>query len=772
MSSFIKFLESFDKDPIKKGKQFEYFVKWFLENDPEWSTQVKQIWLWDKYPHRWGKDCGIDLIFKHTNGEIWAVQAKFYAPTTSITKANVDTFLSESSRHGIDKRLLIATTDLLSPNAKKVCEAPQAKPVIRYMLSHFLASTLEFPAKLEDLNKVKKKKPPKPRPHQIEAIANVIKHFKLSDRGQLIMACGTGKTYTTLWIKEKLSAQSTLVLLPSLGLLSQTMREWTASRKKHFEVLCVCSDQSVGKKEEDESIMSVGDLGFPVTSNVKEIQKFIKSDGARVIFSTYQSSPLIAEAQKNKNLPAFDLVIADEAHRCTGKLDSAFSTVLNNKLIRANKRLFTTATPRIYSTAVKTASEGRGVEIVGMDDESLFGKVFYSLSFGQAISRKPNLLTDYQVIIIGVDNPMIAKWIKDRELLALDPNNTMDAQTLASQIGLLKAINDYNLKRVISFHSRVNRAESFVNEIQKVSSWIPKKHRPSGKLIADFVSGVMPTDKRRQKLDRLKGLDSDERGILSNARCLSEGVDVPSLDGIAFIDPRASQIDIIQAVGRAIRLSNNKKIGTIVLPVFIEDGANAQASIEASNFKPIWAVLNALKAHDDVLSQELDQARTALGEQALTKNKTGGLSKIIVDLPASVDASFSNSLKTYLVEQVTESWNFWYGLLNRFAKKNGHTRIADRAKFENRNLGSWVSNQRHNQNKLTTKKINLLEALPKWSWDALRDRWDEGYICLEEFVAEFGHSNVSYHQKYKGFPLGSWVSHQRRKKDTLGSECL
>ena len=770
MPEFKTLYASFDSDPHKRGKQFEHFVKWFLKTEPEWSTQVEKIWLWKDYPDRWGKDCGIDLVFKHKNGETWAVQAKCYAPTTSITKSDMDTFLSESSRHGIDKRLLISTTNMLAPNAKQVCEAPQAKPVIRYMLANFESAAIEYPARLEDIAKAKPKIPPKPRPHQTEAIATVAKLFKTVDRGQLIMACGTGKTYTTLWIKEKLSAQSTLVLLPSLGLLSQTLREWTSSRTKSFEVLCVCSDQTVGKKEEDESISSVADLAFPVTSDVKEIQSFIKGQGARVIFSTYQSSPLIAEAQKNKKMPAFDLVIADEAHRCAGKVGTDFSTVLDNKLIRANKRLFATATPRLYSAAVKTAAEGRGVEMVGMDDENLFGKVLYSLPFGKAIAGK--LLTDYQVIIIGVDNPMIAQCIKDRELLAIDPKNTMDAQTLASQIGLLKAINDYDLKRVISFHSRVNRAESFVDDIQKVVTMIPKKHRPSGNLITDFVSGVMPTDKRRQKLDRLKGLDTNERGILSNARCLSEGVDVPSLDGVAFIDPRASQVDIIQAVGRAIRLSTNKKIGTIVLPVFIEDGENAQASIEASNFKPIWDVLYALKAHDNVLSQELDHARTALGKQSLTKNNMGGLSKIIVDLPASVEASFSDSLKTYIVEQVTESWHFWYGLLIKYVKSHKDSRIPSRLKFENYNLGGWTAHQRGSKDNLSSERIKLLELLPYWTWEFLDDQWNDGFDKLKAFIAKHGHAKVPARLIIDGVKLGIWVGTKRKGKDKVSIEII
>ena len=430
------------------------------------------------------------------------------------------------------------------------------------------------------------------------------------------MACGTGKTYVTLWIKEALNAQRTLVLVPSLGLLSQLLREWTFAAATPFEVLCVCSDQTVGSKGNDEAIHSVADLAFPVTSDADEVKRFLSGAGNRVVFSTYQSSLVVAAAQADASIPAFDLAVADEAHRCAGKVGSDFTAILDNAQIRSAKRLFATATPRTYSSTVHKAAEDRGVEVVGMDNAALFGEVLYALPFGKAIERK--LLTDYRVVIIGVDDPTIAQWIANRELVSTGTGIETDSESLAAQIGLLKAIKDYDLKRIISFHSRVNRAEDFTTDMQNTMQWISDEHRPSGTLRTDFVSGNMPANKRKIKLDQLKALSADERGVLSNARCLSEGVDVPSLDGVAFIDPRSSQVDIIQAVGRAIRLSPDKKAGTIVLPVFIAAGEDAASTIEASNFKPIWDVLNALKAHDDVLADELDQIRTEMGRKSGT----------------------------------------------------------------------------------------------------------------------------------------------------------
>ena len=763
MATFSEFFSSLDPDAGKRGKQFEHFIKWFLKNDPEWATQVDQVWLWEEYPDSWGRDCGIDLVFKHKNGENWAVQAKCYAPTTSITKADVDSFISESNREGIDKLLLIATTDLIGANAKQVCDA-QDKKVTRYLLSHFDESDIDYPASLEDLPKAKPKDKPKPDPHQITAIKAVSSKLATVDRGQMIMACGTGKTFTTLWIKEKLGVDSTLVLLPSLGLLSQTLHEWTMAANEPFEVLCVCSDESVGKKGSDEAVHSIHDLAFPVTSNAAEIKAFLNRSGKKVIFSTYQSSPLIAEAQEDPSVPPFDLAIADEAHRCAGKFTGDFSTILDSQKIRAKKRLFTTATPRTYSSNVKKAAQDRGVEVVGMDDEAVFGKPLYTLNFGEAIRLK--LLADYRVVIIGVDDPMISEWIKNRALVRSETDIEMDAESLAAQVGLLKAIKVYDLHRIISFHREIKRAEWFAKDIHRVIEWADDKHKPSGEIKSDFVSGEMPTNKRRRKLGELKNLSGNQRGILTNARCLSEGVDVPSLDGVAFIDPKGSQVDIIQAVGRAIRTNRNstvEKIGTIVLPVFIGKSDDPEQALEEGNFKPIWDVLNALKAHDDVLADELNQIRTELGRKGGGKVDPDAFSKITIDLPVGIDKSFGDGLRTLLVEQSTDSWEYWYGLLLKYTNEYGNALVPNSyLSSDGYSLGKWLTKQRGRRNLLSRERIEKLEELPKWTWNAIDSLWDENFSELEKYLDKNDNVNVpQLHVTNSGLKLGLWVGVQR-----------
>jgi len=763
--SFSILYNSLDSSPVKRGKQFERVVKWFLKNDPEWATQVDEVWLWDEWPERWGADCGIDIIFRHMNGEHWAVQAKCYSPDYTVTKHDVDRFLSESNRSLIHHRLLVSTTDRIGLNAKRVCEA-QEKSVVLFRLSDFNNSLLDYPPNFALLHQSLRKPRPVPRDHQNEAIAAVANGLRDADRGQLIMACGTGKTFVALWIKEALNSQRTLVLVPSLSLLSQLLREWTFAASAPFELLCVCSDESVGSKGGDDAIHSVTDLAFPVTSNAAEVRRFLGGSGDRVVLSTYQSCLVVAAAQSQPDVPAFDLAIADEAHRCAGKVGGDFGAILNKEQIRSAKRLFATATPRTYSRSVKSAAAARGVEVVGMDDNALFGAVLYALPFGKAIERK--LLTDYRVVIIGVDDATIAQWIDQRKLVSTGTGVETDSESLAAQIGLLKAMKDYNLKRVISFHSRVSRAENFITELQKVADWTSDEHRPSGVLHADFVSGNMPAGKRKVKLDRLKELRANERAVLSNARCLAEGVDVPSLDGVAFIDPRSSHVDIVQAVGRAIRLSPEKKTGTIILPVFLKSAADAVSAIEASNFKPIWEVLDALKAHDDILAWDLDQIRTEMGRARGKGVSAGDLGKVGISLPSTVDESFGTALRTYLVEQVTLSWSFWFGLLEAYVGENGSAWVS--AKYvtpDGYKLGMWVNGQRNSKLKgeLSQDRISRLESFPEWVWDAYQEKWEVGFAALTKYVQTHGDAKVpGAHITPQGYGLGTWISTARRKK--------
>lgn len=773
MATFDEFLTSLERDfgEQGKGKPFEVFCKWFLQNDPEWSGVVDKVWLWDEYPNKWqGKDLGTDLVFRDNEGQIWAVQAKCYSTHRSTKKTDLNSFLADAGRQQVHRMLWMQTTDNMEANAEASLKH-RDKPVTIFKLTNFRDAQIDYPASFTEFTKANVKPKPTPEPHQIDAVEAAKKGFSDHDRGQMIMACGTGKTFTTLWVKEALQAHTTLVLLPSLSLLSQTMREWAWARNQDFKILNVCSDATVGKKTED---MDPADAPFPVTSDVEEIALFLKKPEAKVVFCTYQSSGLIAQTQLDEGIPSFDLAVADEAHRCAGKADAGFATILDGTKIRANKRLFTTATPRYFGKVIKDEANARDLEVVGMDNEAMFGPVVHKLSFGEAIERK--LLTDYQVVIVGVDEPMVREWIEREEIVATDPDNQTDARTLAAKIGLIKAIKDYDLQRVISFHSRVKGAKEFSEELADVINLVDPEHRPSGAFLSDYVSGEMKAGDRKQKIDRLKALDGFDRGILTNARCLAEGVDVPSLDGVAFIDPRGSQIEIIQAVGRAIRRVRGaavQKVGTIVIPVFIEQGDDHEASIEASNFKPVWDVLKALKSHDEVLAETLDQYRTNMAKNA-SQNRERITDKIIFDLPTTIDVEFSAALRTVLVEATTASWEFWFGLLEEYVAHVGNALVPDGWKsIDGYALGSWCRSQRQVFKKalVDPEKQIRLNGLRGWSWSPFDDQWFASFQALKYFSEETGHSSpdVNYTTQ-DGLKLGRWVVKQRSKREFLAPD--
>jgi predicted helicase len=571
-------------------------------------------------------------------------------------------------------------------------------------------SEVDWPASINHLATGKRKKPRTPRKHQKSAIADVLAGFESSKRGQLIMACGTGKTLTALFIAKETEAKRILVLLPSLSLLSQTLREWASSDFK-FEFLPVCSDETVSTP--DAALGSVSELGFPVTTSPEEIARFLKRrSGNRVVFATYQSSPRIAAAFAGGGIPKFDLVIADEAHRCAGRVSSDYGTVLDEDLIPSKKLLFMTATPRYFTGRVIKEAKESDFEVASMDDHQVFGPVFHTLSFSDAIDKK--LLTDYQVVIVGVDDDTYLEWVNEGQFVTIDGTKVTDARSLAAQIGLLKAMKRFDLHRIISFHSRVKKAKEFASSMPGVLAWMPKNQKPKGSLISDFVSGEMPTGTRKVKLDRLATIEPSERALLTNARCLTEGVDVPALDGVAFVDPRSSEVDIVQAVGRAIRLADDKKIGTIVLPIFISNSQDPSISLDDPSFQSIWKVIDALRAHDAKLAESLDSIRRGLGSGVSTERFPR---KICFDLPQQVSDTFSESLQAKIVERTTSGWEYSFGRLLCFTIREGHSMVPRGHCEDGYNLGAWVKKQRSARTEgiLSEDRVARLEALPAWS---------------------------------------------------------
>jgi superfamily II DNA or RNA helicase len=738
------------------GRDFERVCKWALENVPEYRQRLRRVWLWDDWTGRWGRDAGIDLVAEDQEGGLWAVQAKHYDPAYSIKKADLDSFLSESSRPEFSFRLLIATTDHLGPTARRTLDA-QEKPVAWLLRSQLEALDVAWPNAATPL-RPKKPKRNRPRPHHRLAIAECAAGLDASDRGQLIMACGTGKTLVGAFLAERMEVRSVLVLVPSLSLLGQTLREWATAMD--FDYLAVCSDETVTKDEQDAVVASTSELGIPVTTNAERIARFLRRRGeaTKVIFSTYQSSPQIAAAQVLR-VPNFDLVIADEAHRCAGPQAGVFATVLDSTKIKARKRLFMTATPRYFTGRVKREASEADWEVASMDEVAKFGPVLHRLTFGQAIEQE--LLSEYRVVVVGVTDAEALDLASRGAFVTHDGQAVTDARTLARQIGLLRAMAKHDLRRVVTFHSRIEYATRFASSLPVTSAWLSVRRRPSGDLWADHVSGQMTAGERDARLRRLSAVGSSERGVLTNARCLTEGVDVPTLDGVAFIDPRRSQVDVVQAVGRAIRRAENKSVGTVVIPLFVDEDADPESVLESSEFERVWEVVKALRAHDEVLGEELDELRRALGRGKASITRPG---RLRLDLPVGVGDAFARAFDAKLIRCSTSRWDEGLGAASAYREERGHLRVPQlHVTAEGFPLGTWLSTRRGEGNRgvLSAERMAQLDALGM-VWDPREEDWLAGLAAATAYAEANGHLVVPV--KYttaEGFPLGRWVRKRR-----------
>jgi len=765
-STVLKILEKLDERT--KGLHFELYCKWFLENDPCYSMQLKKVWLWNDWPDNWGRDNGINLVAETNHGEFWAIQAKAYSGNYYVTKTDVDKFLSESARKKISYRLLISTTNNIGKKARKVM-LEQEKKVGICTLDDLENTLLDWPLSIKELKPSVRKKLYTPRDHQKRALKDVIEGFGNSWYGQLYMACGTGKTLIGLWLFEKLKCQNALVLVPSISLVSQIYREWSANSRNTFNPIFVCSDPTV--REKDQIISDTSELGFPSTTNSDDIIKYIHSTSTpKVVFSTYHSSPVIAEVCKKDSSVIFDLTIADEAHRCTGSTSSDFTTIVDKSAIKTKRKLFMTATPKIFSDHVKRKAEELDCEIFSMSDEDVFGPVFYRLSFSQAI--KENLLSDYQILISVMDNETYREYAEKGRFVLFD-NNETDARTLASQLLVAKAIRKHKLRRVISFHNRKTTAERFIDTFSSALTLLSENNRPKISFF-ESIFGSMQQRQRNNVMRQFKNLQEETTGLLGNVRCLSEGVDVPTLDGVAFIDPKGSEIDITQAVGRAIRKSPEKKIGTIIIPVFVDSDTCEEVDLEKSCFKTVYKVLKALRAHDDVLAEELDNFRLELGKRKFRKKPK--LSKVIVDIPAKIGKKFSDALQIKIIENCSSSWHFYFGLLEEYARKHGHLRLTAKHVEDGYKLGVWISTQRTQFKKkvLEKWKIEKLDSIG-FSWDRSEDDWKEQYNYLKKFREVFPDrwpKDKEHWPPDNPLNLGVWCGTQRQdyKKNKLGKD--
>ena len=629
-----------------KGSRFEQLAKAFFEQDALYRDQFERVWLWMDWPDRGGRpDTGIDLVAKNTDdGEYTAIQCKFYGPNSTIRKEDIDSFISTSGIYvpgapRYTKRIVVSTTDRWSTNAEEALN--QQIPVARLGARDFENSSIDWTQ--FDISRptvMVQRERNSPREHQREAIAAVLDGFKDHDRGKLIMACGTGKTFTALRIAEQQSRPSDIILFlaPSITLVSQSVREWGNQATEPMQVHVVCSDTKTGRVgDEDTSESGRYDLVAPATTdhevllaNVKRSQAF---DRRTVIFSTYQSLEVISKAQE-LGMGEIALVICDEAHRTTGvtlanKDESSFVMVHNNASIKADKRLYMTATPRIYGGQSKSRAQAAQATLTSMDDEKTYGPDFYRFTFAEAVEA--DQLCDYRVLVFGLEESVISRDLQ--QVLGdgdLDLSLNDAGKIVASWNAMSKQKSQYEqfeqdpdpMRSVVAFASRIKESEAFrdsFNEIVQSYDGTSDGRRYE----ADHIDGRDNSLKRSERLDWLRET-GDECHILSNAKCLTEGVDVPALDAVMFLSPRRSQIDVVQAVGRAMRKSPGKNFGYIIIPITVPASESYEKIVLDQKFNPTFQVLQALKSHDEDFYDTINQADLKDNKKVSVAIFTGG----------------------------------------------------------------------------------------------------------------------------------------------------
>lgn len=610
-----------------QGTQFERFTQSFLQTDPLWAEQFSKVWMWDQWPEKWGHDSGIDLVAERRDGGLTAIQCKFYAPTHRVSKGDLDKFLSASGRGGFTERLVVSTTTQWGATAEETIRE-QSVPVRRLGLADFEQSRVDWATfDPETPTALSLSGASDLRPYQRTAIDDVKAGFETADRGRLIMACGTGKTFTSLRLTEEYvgAGGSVLFLVPSIALLSQALREWSNNTSVGITPLAVCSDSKASrerKASEDSSEISVVDLALPATTDPDRLAEHMKEartdgEGMRVVFATYQSIDVVAQAQKIAGLEPFDLVVCDEAHRTTGATlagseESAFVRVHDEGYLQASKRLYMTATPRIYDDASKAKAGKAQAVLASMDDEDTYGPEFYRLGFGEAVGL--GMLTDYKVLILTVNQEAVNESMQDAFAENGELNLDDATRLVGCWNGLAKrgdsehsfGLDPQPMRRAVAFAKDIKSSKRVASQFEEVVSAYVENHEDEApgdvlKVEAEHVDGSMNSMERTALLDWLKE-DTEEYTcrVLSNARCLSEGVDVPSLDAVMFLNPRRSVVDVVQSVGRVMRLAQGKKYGYIILPVVVPAGVSPEKALDDNrNFQVVWDVLQALRAHDE-----------------------------------------------------------------------------------------------------------------------------------------------------------------------------
>ena len=633
LQSVLNYIDEKSTSSARKGILFERLMRQYFLTDPLYEDRFSEVYLYKEWasldPSRNPRDLGIDLVAVEPDGTFCAIQCKCYAPTTHISKPDIDSFIAESSRSHFTARIIVDTGGSWGDNAEAAIKGidPPCK-VIRFR--DLERSPINWPdLSIEPPENLSLQEPFKLKSHQQNAFDDVVEKFKYHDRGKMIMACGTGKTFVSLRIAEEIAGEGGLVLylVPSIALLGQAMREWAEQKQIPHRYIGICSDTTAGRTNED---MRIEELEIPVTTDhiaIGQELSSLDSQNMTVVFSTYHSLPIVEKGISPLYAKAntmFDLILCDEAHRTTGiqranEDVTHFRLVHDNTRIRAQKRLYMTATPKIYTESAYNVAAQHRAGVYSMDDEETFGPEFHHLPFSKAVEIGE--LTDYKVTVIAIseseaDAALQAFYQSGGSEISITDATKIVGCWRALQNPERKPQGDETIKPIrsaIAFTNRIaesKRIQHFWNDIiDKATQEMPEETLPENFTCQiDHVDGTVSAINRKAKLEWLRYPREGECKILSNAKCLSEGIDVPALDAVMFMAPRQSQVDIVQAVGRVMRIAEGKKDGYIILPVAIPEGVDpADALDNNERFATIWSVLRALRSHDDRFNAEINK---------------------------------------------------------------------------------------------------------------------------------------------------------------------
>jgi superfamily II DNA or RNA helicase len=733
-------------DEQSRGAAFEVFAEAYLATQR--IHQAREIWAGTMPPSLQQrlrlpfKDMGVDGVFVTTSDETACYQVKFRSGRPSLTWSELSTFFGLADV-GV-QRLVFTNCDDIS----NIAEERQGAVFVRGGdLDRLTADDFRvIEAWLVGSTAPKKKK--LPLKHQDAALKDILNGLAQHPRVTALMACGSGKTLVALWTAERLNARTVLVLLPSLALVRQTLHEWLHETNwPEVEYRCVCSDSAV-QLEEDAFIVRPSEVDFPVTTQSSVIRRFLErqTNAVRIVFSTYHSAAVVAEAVAG--LPPFDFGVFDEAHKTAGREGMKFSLALNDNNLPISRRLFLTATPRHYDVAPENKS-GEGRTVLSMDVPEIYGPVVHRLPFSTA--AKLGIITDYKVLISIVTSDMVTDELLRRGVVIVE-GEEIKARQVANQIALKSAIEQHGVSKVFTFHSKVEAARSFTSDSPEgIVTHLPGFH-------CAHIHGAMSMAYRKTLM---REFADAPRAILSNARCLTEGVDVPAVDMVAFLSPRRSLVDIVQATGRAMRLSPGKKFGYVLVPLYVEKerGESIKEAVKRGNFDEVWNVLRKLQEHDDLLAQIISEMRMQRGE-------TGGFDdtrlreRVQYICPSISLESLHESITAACIDAIGDGWFERYGQFLDYQKKHGKRDMPARWP-ENQKLATWVVNQRVLQKDgvLEEEKIELLNRVG-FKWSPHESKWRTQYLALLDFRKQFGHCRVP--QNWEGSnSLAHWVKTQR-----------